>query len=217
MGEVSSTACKIVTSASREHPRALPDGAHRESSKEPSQGAFSNARLHVLLADHHAFVWRSLRRLGVPDCDVDDASQQVFLVAHRRLSEIAHETERSFLFQTALRVAADWRRAHKRRREQPGMDLLDVPDGAANPEELMDQRRARALLDQVLGDMPMDLRAVFVLFELEEMTMMEIATLSDIPPGTVASRLRRARHVFQKAVQKLTARRPARRNDQGGR
>ena len=97
------------------------------------------------------------------------------------------------------------------------MDLLDVPDGAANPEELMDQRRARALLDQVLGDMPMDLRAVFVLFELEEMTMMEIATLSDIPPGTVASRLRRARHVFQKAVQKLTARRPARRNDQGGR
>lgn len=174
-------------------------------------------RLQVLLADHHAFVWRSLRRLGVPDCDVDDASQQVFLVAHRRLAEIASECERSFLFQTALRVAADWRRAHKRRCEQTGVDLLDVPDLAANPEELMDQRRTRALLDQVLGVMPMDLRAVFVLFELEEMTMLEIATISDIPPGTVASRLRRARQVFQEAVRKLTAEQLAASNERGGR
>ena len=106
MGEVSSTACQIVTSASREHQRALPEGAHRGSSKEPSQGSFSNARLHALLASHHAFVWRSLRRLGVPDGDVDDASQQVFLVAHRRLAQIAPESERSFLFQTAAMVYA---------------------------------------------------------------------------------------------------------------
>ena len=151
------------------------------------------------------FVWRSLRRLGVSDGDVDDASQQVFLVAHRRLAEIAFESERSFLFQTALRVAADWRRAHKRRGEQVGMDLQDLPDASANPEELMDQRRARALLDRVLGGMPMDLRAVFVLFELEELTMMEIATISSIPPGTVASRLRRARQLFQETVLKVTA------------
>jgi len=192
MGEVSSTACQI-------------------SPRPPSN------RLRALLADHHAFVWRSLRRLGVPDCDVDDASQQVFLVAHRRLAEIAPESERSFLFQTALRVAADWRRAHKRRGEQTGMDLLDVPDVTANPEEQMDQRRARALLDQALGSMPMDLRAVFVLFELEEMTMSEIATLSEIPPGTVASRLRRARQVFQETVRKLTAGQRAGRVDQGGR
>ena len=161
-------------------------------------------------------MWRSLRRLGVPDSDVDDASQQVFLVAHRCLAKIAHGSERSFLFQTALRVAADWRRAHKRRGEQTGMDLLDVPDVAGNPEELMDQRQARALLDQALGGMPMDLRAVFVLFELEEMTMMEIATLSDLPAGTVASRLRRARQVFQEAAKKLIDGRPVRRDHHGG-
>ncbi len=195
MAEASSTACKIATSAC---------GASERSPASPD-------RLQALLTGHHAFVWRSLRRLGVPDCDVDDASQQVFWVAYRRLAEIAPESERSFLFQTALRVAADWRRAHKRRGEQTGMDLLDVPDGAANPEELMDQRRARALLDRVLGVLPMDLRAVFVLFELEEMTMMEIATLSDLPPGTVASRLRRARRAFQEAVRELTADKRARR------
>jgi RNA polymerase sigma-70 factor (ECF subfamily) len=193
MGEASSTACQLATSATLAH----------------------GHRLHALVADHHAFVWRSLRRLGVPDCDVDDASQQVFLVTHRRLAEIAPESERSFLFQTALRVAADWRRTYKRRCEQTGMDMLDVPDAAASPEELTDQRRARALLDQVLGGMPLDLRAVFVLFELEEMTMSEIATVSDIPPGTVASRLRRARQVFQETVKRLMVGQPARPDDRG--
>jgi RNA polymerase sigma-70 factor, ECF subfamily len=184
MGESSLTACKS-------DPRA-------------PCGTSPGDRLEALVATHHPFVWRSLRRLGVPDGDVDDAVQQVFLVAHRRLATIVAESERSFLFQTALRVAADSRRASKRRREQAEADVLQVPDTAANPEELIDQRRARALLDRVLEDMPMDLRAVFVLFELEDMTMAEISTLADIPPGTVASRLRRARQVFRRAVHTMT-------------
>jgi RNA polymerase sigma-70 factor (ECF subfamily) len=161
-------------------------------------------------------VWRTLRRLGVPDSDVEDASQQVFLVAHRRLADIVPESERSFLFQTALRVAADWRRAEKRRWKDAGIALADVPDVAANPEELVDQQRRRALLDQVVSSMPMKLRAVFVLFELEEMTLVEIATMSDTPLGTVASRLRRARQAFSKAVRRLPTASRARRDDQGG-
>jgi RNA polymerase sigma-70 factor (ECF subfamily) len=193
MSEASVTACRIVPGALR----------------EPRLGD----RLGGLLADHHAFVWRSLRRLGVADSDVDDACQQVFLVAHRRLAEIAPASERSFLFQTVLRVAADWRRTHKRRSEQMGVDLLSVPDVGANPEELLDRQRARMLLDHVLGRLPINLRVVFVLFELEEMTMTDIATLSDIPPGTVASRLRRARQVFQEEVGKLTNRRGVSRKD----
>jgi RNA polymerase sigma-70 factor (ECF subfamily) len=197
MGEGSVNACRNVTSV---HDRAL-----------------AGDRLEGLVADHHAFVWRSLRRLGVPDGDVDDASQQVFLVAHRRLAQLAHESERSFLFQTCLRVAADWRRAHKRRHEQPGMDILDVPDVAATPEEQMDQRRARALLDRVLAVMPMKLRAVFMLFELEELTMAEIATIAGIPPGTVASRLRRARQAFHEAAKRLTAARRTRDEHEGTR
>jgi RNA polymerase sigma-70 factor (ECF subfamily) len=196
MSEASSTACQIEASAA--------------GARSPSD------RLQTLVSDHHAFLWRSLRRLGVADGDVDDAVQQVFLVAFRRLSEIAKKSERAFLFQTALRVAADWRRAHKRRCEQAGLDLREVPDSSAGPEELMDRRRARALLDRVLGALPMDLRAVFVLFELEELTMMEIATMSDIPPGTVASRLRRARQAFQEAVRTMTSGPGAARHERGG-
>ena len=196
MSKASSTARQIEASASR----ARPPGD----------------RLQTLVSDHHDFVWRSLRRLGVPDGDVDDAIQQVFLVAFRRLGEIAKDSERAFLFQTALRVAADWRRTYRRRCEQAGVELHDLPDGSASPEELMDQRRARALLDRVLGALPLDLRAVFVLFELEELTMMEIATMSDIPPGTVASRLRRARQAFQAAARSLTTGQAAPHDERGG-
>jgi RNA polymerase sigma-70 factor (ECF subfamily) len=179
-------------------------------------GAAVGDRLEVLVADHHAFIWRSLRRLGVPDGDIDDSCQQVFLVAHRRLAEIAHDCERAFLFQTALRVAADWRRAHKRRVEQASIDILEIPDTAANPEQQIDARRARAMLDRVLAVMPMNLRAVFVLFELEEMTMAEIAVVADIPPGTVASRLRRARQAFHDAARQLTAAMHIRDENEGG-
>jgi RNA polymerase sigma-70 factor, ECF subfamily len=196
MGEGTVTACKLTISTSR--------------AQSP------NERLEALVAGHHAFVWRSLRRLGVPDQDVDDASQQGFLVAFRRLSDIAVESERSFLFQTALRVAADRRRAHRRRCEQPGLDLQEFPDSEAmSPEELMDRRRARALFDKVLAAMPLDLRAVFVLFELEDMTMAEIATMADIPAGTVASRLRRARRQFQKAASKIHTTQGAQQGNRG--
>jgi RNA polymerase sigma-70 factor, ECF subfamily len=188
----------------------------RKSAPVGPHGAATGDRLEALVAEHHAFVWRSLRRLGVPDGDVDDSSQQVFLVAHRRLAEIAPDCERAFLFQTALRVAADWRRAHRRRFEQPGLDMLEIPDAGADPEKQLDDRRARALLDSVLAAIPMDLRAVFVLFELEEMTMAEISVVADIPPGTVASRLRRARQAFHEAARKLTAAMHIRDGNEGG-
>jgi RNA polymerase sigma-70 factor, ECF subfamily len=167
-------------------------------------------RIAALVAHHHALVWRCLRRLGVPESDADDASQQVFLVAHRRLTEIAPVSERSFLVQTALRVAADFRRSQKRRREEGGVDLPALPDTTANPEELLDRSRARAMLDRALEAMPGDLRAVFVLFEIEELTMAEIANVIEIPAGTVASRLRRAREVFRETVAHMSAARSAR-------
>ena len=162
-------------------------------------------RIAALVENHHALVWRSLRRWGVSECEADDASQQVFLVAYRRLADIAPASERAFLLQTALRVAADFRRSRERRREEAGHDLAAVADTTANPEDLLDKRRARALLDSALAAMATDLRTVFVLFEIEELTMAEIAAVVDIPPGTVASRLRRAREVFRETVSKLAA------------
>ncbi|MEZ4297168.1 MAG: sigma-70 family RNA polymerase sigma factor [Polyangiaceae bacterium] len=158
------------------------------------------AALRALQEEHFEFLWRSLRRLGVPESDVDDAVQQVFLVAARRV--IQPGAERSFLFSTALRVASHARRTLRRRRES-GDAVPEQTDATPSPEELLDQRRARALLDDVLEALPMDVRAVFILFELEEMTVVEIAQVLGIPTGTAASRLRRGREMFHEAVARV--------------
>lgn len=159
-----------------------------------------SVKLRALQEEHFEFLWRSLRRLGVPEADVDDAVQQVFLVAARRV--IQPGAERAFLFSTALRVASHARRTLRRRRES-GDEIPEQTDMTPSAEELLDQRRARALLDEVLAELPIDLRAVFILFELEEMTVVEIATMMSIPTGTAASRLRRARELFHETVARL--------------
>jgi RNA polymerase sigma-70 factor (ECF subfamily) len=170
------------------------------------RSAAADARLRSIVAAHFDFIWRSLRRLGVPTTDVDDCTQQVFWVAARKLHLIDEGSERAFLFSTALRVASDARRSRARRREVQEDDDLQRCDPGPSPDELADQRKARILLEQVLSALALDLRAVFVLFELEEMSTSEIATLLDIPIGTVASRLRRAREEFHGLVGRLKAR-----------
>jgi len=173
---------------------------------DPAVATKANARVRSLVHEHFDFIWRSLRRLGVPMTDVDDCTQQVFWVATRKLDVIAHGSERAFLFSTALRVASDARRSRLRRREVQDDEMTHPCDPGPRPDEVADRKRARALLDEVLATMPIDLRVVFVLFELEEMPTQEIATLLDIPTGTVASRLRRAREEFHRLVARMNAR-----------
>ena len=170
------------------------------------ESAADAGRLVALVHQHSAFVWRSLVRLGVPRADAEDAVQQVFLVVARKLGEIEVGREPAFLFSTALRIASRARRTQQRLREVLADEPLERIDPAPGPEDLIDRARARAVLDGILDTMPLDLRAVFVLFELEQAPTTEIAALLDLPPGTVASRLRRAREHFQAAVKRLDAR-----------
>lgn len=161
------------------------------------------AALEGLVREHFAFVWRSLRRLGVPVGDADDAAQQVFLTTAGKLACIRPGCERAFLFGVALRTAQRWRRTTARRRETAD-DLLDTQrDSSPGPDELCDRERARRLLDTILDEMSPELRDVFVSYELEELTMAEIAEALGIPAGTVASRLRRARAHFSERVARL--------------
>lgn len=170
----------------------------------PARAVTSPDRLTRLFHEHFDLVWRTVRRLGVPPEALDDAAQEVFVVASRRLDAIAPGKERAFLYGTAVRVASCARRSVQRRRRAPQTDdELELPDGGPAPDELVEQKRARELLDAIVADLPDDTRPVFVLHELEGLTMEEIAACLELPPGTVASRLRRARELFHAAVAKL--------------
>jgi RNA polymerase sigma-70 factor, ECF subfamily len=179
----------------------LGHGVPEAAAEEPCAPA--ETRIAGLVRSHYDRIWRFVRRLGVRQEDADDAVQQVFLVVSRKIQAIRPESERAFLYQTALRVAATQRRSRCRRREAAASDPAagwEFVDTSPVADELVELRRARAQLDTVLESMPPDLRAVFVLFELEEETMAEIAAMLNIPPETVASRLRRARRLFYACV-----------------
>jgi RNA polymerase sigma-70 factor, ECF subfamily len=158
----------------------------------------SKSRLERMFNEHHDFIWRLLRRLGLSSGSADDAAQHVFLVAAERITDIKLGSERSFLFGTALRIARSQSRTDRRWVLEEDMDFRRSE--ASRPEELADQHRAIDLMGRILEGMPLDLRTVFVLSELEGMTMPEVAALVEIPVGTAASRLRRAREAFRAAV-----------------
>lgn len=158
-------------------------------------------RLERMFNEHHDFIWRLLRRLGLSSGSADDAAQHVFLVAAERLDDIRLGSERSFLFGTALRIARSQSRNARRWVLEEDMDVRR--SDAGRPEELVDQQRAIALMGRILAGMALDLRTVFVLSEIEGMTMPEVAALVDIPVGTAASRLRRAREAFRAEVARV--------------
>jgi RNA polymerase sigma-70 factor, ECF subfamily len=172
-----------------------------------SGGAASDReRLEQLIGAQFDAVWRFLRRLGVPAGALEDAAQEVFAVAARRIGQVRPGSEKSFVFGTALRVASGMRRRRgiERARYEPIAD--DAPSLAQNPEQLLGDRRAREALDELCAELDEPARAVFVLFELEGFTFSEIAEVLAIPRGTVASRLRRARADFMSGARRLRGR-----------
>jgi len=162
--------------------------------------------LELVAREEFQFVWRSLRRLGVwPDDVLDDAAQRVFEIATRKWHQVQPGKERAYLYRIGVFVAAEKRRRRQvELREQPDSDLLDRSCSEGNaPDELFERRRSRQQLDEVLETLPFALREVFMLYEFERLSLAEIAELVDIKIGTVSSRLRRARALFQKAMARL--------------
>jgi RNA polymerase sigma-70 factor (ECF subfamily) len=184
----------VISSA--RNPAESETGADLLTSSEVAIQPAHPLALRELVTEHLDFVWRSLRRFGVPAADVDDATQQVFLIVNEKLAKIQPGSERSFLVGVATRVASHARRAYNRREVAQQKLSTNPREVGLDPEQLTERLEARELLDRVLDAMPHDLRAVFVLFELEELSIDQVASLLAIPRGTVATRLRRARDVF---------------------
>lgn len=165
------------------------------------------ARLTDLLRSHYVRVWQALRRLGVDEARADDAAQEAFIVLSRRLREVREGAERTFLLSCAVRIAANYRRTwHLQREVVDERALAAERDPRPSAEQLLEQKRVRQALDELLDGWPDDIRTAFVLFELEGLSVPEISQVTETKPGTVASRLRRARELFQAGAKRLRAR-----------
>jgi RNA polymerase sigma-70 factor (ECF subfamily) len=164
---------------------------------------------HQLFDSHLPFVWRNLRRLGVPESLVEDAAQDVFLVVHRRWDTWRAErsTLETWLFGIVLRVARNHRRAQRRllawllpSHERQTWEAASPADG---PAEVLAQREAAAIFERAVERIEQDKRAVFLMVDVEQMTVPEAARALDINLNTAYWRLRKARAAFRSALARL--------------
>jgi len=147
-----------------------------------------SARLGRLIRKQFGFVWRLSRRIGLTESEVDSAVREVFEAAAQRIGDIRPGNERAFLFSTTLHVVA---RVRRNRGERAA-----ISDRAPTLEDLDSAGQAREILGALLEQMPLELRVVFVLREIEQFTSIEIAEIIGIPLATVTTRLAEAQEEF---------------------
>jgi RNA polymerase sigma-70 factor, ECF subfamily len=193
------------------HARRLPALAVEQSPQPTPQQASSSVAtgdasrapaLADVFREHAPFAWRALRRLGVPEADVDDVCQDVFLVVHRKLADFEGRSSlRTWIYGICARTASDYRRSGRVRRE---IVTGSPPEAAADAaqHDAVALRQAREALDRILDTLDDDKRAVFVLYEIEELTMGEVAEALGCPLQTAYSRLHAARKMVTAGVER---------------
>lgn len=152
-----------------------------------------------LYREHGPMVRGALRQLGVPLASLEDATQDVFVVLHRRAAEFDRERSmKNWLWGIARGVASTYRRGDRRRNRLIG----ELPRERAT--ESLDRELARGeaveILDRFLGQLDPDKCAVFVLAEIEGRSGPEISRMLEVNVNTVYARLRSARRCFHDAV-----------------
>jgi RNA polymerase sigma-70 factor (ECF subfamily) len=153
---------------------------------------------------HAPFVWRTLRYLGVGEADLEDVCQEVFLVVHQKLSTFEGRSSlETWIYGICIRTASSHRKRAYVRREVP---VSETPDATVEPRQVADleEQRARELLSRALDALDDEKRQVFVLFEIEERPMQEIANVVGCPLRTAYSRLHAAREEMAKTWERLS-------------
>jgi RNA polymerase sigma-70 factor (ECF subfamily) len=161
--------------------------------RQPEARVAEKQGVREIFAQHASFVWRTLRHLGVRDADLEDVTQEVFMVVHHRLDAYDERDKlRSWLYAICSRVAKAHIRKVVRRRENLTETPRDV-DIPATQHEHIETREALAHGRRLLAALSEEQRAVFVLFEVEGMSMVEVAQTLGCPLQTAYSRLHKAR------------------------
>jgi len=171
----------------------------------PSLTVSQERRLASMLSAHFDSVWRAGRRMGLSAAQAEENAQEAYSVVARKLDRINDGRERAYLLGVAVRLAANERRRAASRMEQVASERepYEIADALPRAEELLEQKQQRALLDQILQSMSDAFREILTLYEIEELTLPEVAVALEIPEGTAASRLRRAREEFSRKLGRL--------------
>jgi RNA polymerase sigma-70 factor (ECF subfamily) len=149
------------------------------------------------------YVWNALRRLGVQPRDLEDLCHDVFVIVFRNLDVYdARRPIRPWLFGIAFRVASDYRRSARHRREVSGTTREPVCP-APRADEVMMRHERQQLVARALEALDLDRRAVFVMHDIDGHVMPDIAAALGIPLNTAYSRLRLARVDFAAAVKRV--------------
>lgn len=168
------------------------------------------AELHAVYRAEFQYVFRSLRRLGVGEADLEDLAHDVFLAVYRRWADYdAARSVRPWLFGFAYRLASDHRRLSRHRHEVGGV-IVEPADAARPADEQLEAEQARRAVLAALDTIALDRRAILVMHDLDGHPMPEIALGLSIPLNTAYSRLRLARKDFEGAIRRASAARGAR-------
>lgn len=196
----------IAESATFDGTPESPDAGESSLSQTSPEVAVAPA-FEDVYRQHFAFVWRSVKRLGVRDAFLDDVVQEIFVIVHRQLSKFEQRSSLpTWLFGIALRVARDHRRSLARRGPEASVDPSSLQATTPGPGESLEKAEAVRLLHRILDGMDEGQREIFVMAELEQMSMTDIATMLDMNVNTAYARLRAARQTFESALARHRAR-----------
>lgn len=155
-----------------------------------------SAEFRRFYAEHFAFVWRTLRRFGVPEASLDDAAQDLFVIVHRRFGAW-EDSQRAWLYTVARRVASRHHRSrHRHERKLAQLRLVTGGAGPASggsPERLAGARAELERVAAAVDALEPGRRQVYILMEIEGFSAPEAAEALGCKLNTVYSRLRRAR------------------------
>lgn len=168
----------------------------------PGQGQATRVDFREVFDTNVSYVAATLGRLGVDDRDRDDLVSEVFVRVHRALA--SYDTERPmkpWLFAFAARVASEHRRLARHRREV--FAEVDVASSELAADETIARRQSQRLLERALAELDEGKREVFVLHDLDETPVPEVARALGIPEGTAYTRLRAARAELTASVRRM--------------
>lgn len=178
--------------------RPVPPG--QASGEAHAQAVPAAASFREIFTRHAPYVLGLVRRLGVRDAEVEDVAQEVFIVVHRQLPHFEGRSSlKTWLCGITLRTVANHRRKVMRRREA-SMEASRELHADADQDTQLERRDDAATLQQALDRLSPKLREVFVLYEIEELPMADVARSLGCPRFTAYTRLHAARAALRQRL-----------------